>query len=186
MPGGERALLADLASHAGLLVHNAVLAEQLAERVQNLTERANQLGTARRRLVAAQDRERRRIERDLHDGAQQTLVAVMLGMRMAAAQQAPTSESAPERATPAPPSKSPPPSTRKPPSPHRWQAGWCRRWCPARWRHSLRQRRDCRCRNRPCHPSPNPPRPRAAGRSPPASSATSRSPCRSPGRPATC
>jgi signal transduction histidine kinase len=104
LPGGDRALLADLASHAGLLVHNAVLADQLAEHVRNLTERATQLSTARRRLVAAQDRERRRIERDLHDGAQQTLVAVMLGMRMAAAQQAPTPGSVPDRATPAPPS----------------------------------------------------------------------------------
>ena len=40
LPGAERALLADLASHAGLLVHNAVLAEQLAEHVSSLTERA--------------------------------------------------------------------------------------------------------------------------------------------------
>ena len=60
----------------------------MAEHVRSLTDRADQLGTARRRLVAAQDRERRGIERDLHDGAQQTLVAVMLGMRMAAAQPA--------------------------------------------------------------------------------------------------
>jgi len=85
LPGSEQALLSDLASHAGLLVHNSVLAEQLAEHVNSLTERVNQLASARRRLVAAQDRERRRIERDLHDGAQQTLVAVMLGLRMAGA-----------------------------------------------------------------------------------------------------
>ena len=85
LPGAEQALLADLASHAGLLVHNAVLAEQLAEQVSSLIERVNQLASSRRRLVAAQDRERRRIERDLHDGAQQTLVAVMLGLRMAGA-----------------------------------------------------------------------------------------------------
>ena len=85
LPAGERALLSDLAAHAGLLVHNAVLAEQLARHVADLGDRANQLTVARRRLVAAQDRERRGIERDLHDGAQQTLVAVMLGMRMATA-----------------------------------------------------------------------------------------------------
>ncbi len=88
LPAGERALLADLAAHAGLVTHNAVLAERLAQHVQGLAERARQLAISRRRLVAAQDRERRRVERDLHDGAQQTLVAVMLGMRMAAAQSA--------------------------------------------------------------------------------------------------
>ena len=85
LPAGERDLLADLAAHAGLVLHNAVLAERLAQHVQGLADRARQLAVARRRLVAAQDRERRRVERDLHDGAQQTLVAVMLGMRMAAA-----------------------------------------------------------------------------------------------------
>ncbi|HEY4994600.1 MAG TPA: ATP-binding protein, partial [Nakamurella sp.] len=83
LPGREQELLADLASHAGLLVHNAVLARQLADRVGALSERARQLATSRRRLVTAQDKERRRVERDLHDGAQQTLVAVMLGTRMA-------------------------------------------------------------------------------------------------------
>ena len=88
LPRAEGALLADLAAHAGLLVHNTVLAAQLAAHIDALTERAGQLSAARRRLVAAQDRERRRIERDLHDGAQQTLVAVMLGLRMAAAQPA--------------------------------------------------------------------------------------------------
>jgi signal transduction histidine kinase len=86
LPAADRMLLGDLAAHAGLLVHNAVLAVTLAEHVQTLTERARQLAVSRRRMVAAQDRERRRIERDLHDGAQQTLVAVMLGLRMAAAE----------------------------------------------------------------------------------------------------
>ena len=81
LPGGDRALLADLAAHAGLLVRNAVLARQLSQHVLTLTERARQLASSRRRLVAAQDRERRRVERDLHDGAQQALVAVILGMR---------------------------------------------------------------------------------------------------------
>jgi signal transduction histidine kinase len=85
LPASERALLADLASHAGLLVDNAILADQLVDHVGRLTDRANQLAVSRRRLVAALDRERRGIERDLHDGAQQTLVAVMLGMRMAGA-----------------------------------------------------------------------------------------------------
>jgi signal transduction histidine kinase len=81
LPAGDRALLADLSSHAGLLVHNAVLARQLSQHVDTLTVRAAELSRSRRRLVAAQDRERRRVERDLHDGAQQSLVAVILGMR---------------------------------------------------------------------------------------------------------
>ena len=86
LPASDRALLADLAAHAGLLVHNAVLAVSLAQHVEELADRARQLAVSRRRMIAAQDRERRRIERDLHDGAQQTLVAVMLGLRMASAE----------------------------------------------------------------------------------------------------
>jgi len=39
------------------------------------------LQTTRRRVVTAQDQERRRLERDLHDGAQQALVAAMIGLR---------------------------------------------------------------------------------------------------------
>jgi len=81
LPSGDRALLADLSAHAGLLVHNAVLARELSRHVAALTERAAELAQSRRRLVAAQDRERRRVERDLHDGAQQSLVAVILGLR---------------------------------------------------------------------------------------------------------
>ncbi len=86
LPAAQRTLLADLAAHAGLLLHNTMLAGQLAAHIDALTERAAELSASRRRLVAAQDRERRRVERDLHDGAQQTLVAVMLGLRMAGAQ----------------------------------------------------------------------------------------------------
>jgi len=44
-----------------------------------------ELRTSRQRLVSAQDEQRRRLERDLHDGAQQRLVAVSLALRMARA-----------------------------------------------------------------------------------------------------
>ena len=67
----EQRLLADLAQQAGLVVHNAHLSEQLEERLLEL--RASRL-----RLVAAQDAERRRFERDLHDGAQQDLVTLRM------------------------------------------------------------------------------------------------------------
>src|SRR5215213_3262227 len=48
-----------------------------------LTARVTELQDARSRIIAAADAERRRIERDLHDGAQQRLVALALNLRMA-------------------------------------------------------------------------------------------------------
>jgi signal transduction histidine kinase len=64
----ETKLLEDLASQAGLVLRNVRLIEELR--------------TSRQRLVTAQDEERRRLERDLHDGAQQRLVAISLALRM--------------------------------------------------------------------------------------------------------
>jgi signal transduction histidine kinase len=71
----EEKLLADLASQAGLVLKNVGLSAQLLQRVEELR-------ASRQRLVAAQDEERRRLERNLHDGAQQNLVAlkVKLGL----------------------------------------------------------------------------------------------------------
>jgi signal transduction histidine kinase len=48
-----------------------------------LAERAEQLQVSRRRLVAAQDAERHRLERDLHDGAQQQVVALKVKLGIA-------------------------------------------------------------------------------------------------------
>src|SRR5215218_5404493 len=45
--------------------------------------RADELRASGARIVAAADAARRRIERDLHDGAQQELVTVALGLRLA-------------------------------------------------------------------------------------------------------
>src|SRR6266516_6035900 len=67
----EDRLLADLAGQVGLLFKNAGLREQLLARLEEI--RASRL-----RLVAAQDAERRRIERNIHDGAQQQLVALAI------------------------------------------------------------------------------------------------------------
>jgi signal transduction histidine kinase len=67
----EDRLLADLASQVGLVLRNAGLREQLLARLEEI--RASRL-----RLVAAQDAERRRIERNIHDGAQQQLVALAI------------------------------------------------------------------------------------------------------------
>jgi signal transduction histidine kinase len=65
----EAGLLNDLASQAGLVLRNVGLTAELLQRL-------DELGASRQRLVAAQDETRRRLERDLHDGAQRQLVAL--------------------------------------------------------------------------------------------------------------
>ena len=75
-PGGEpvtppeQALLEHVASQAGLVLRNLRLIDDLR--------------SSRERLVSAQDVERRSLERDLQHGAQQSLVAVALLLRLAA------------------------------------------------------------------------------------------------------
>jgi len=66
-PSKERLIL-DLASQAGLVLRNVRLIEELR--------------ASRQRLVAAQDEERRRLERNIHDGAQQQLVALTVKLRL--------------------------------------------------------------------------------------------------------
>ncbi|MFI5563024.1 sensor histidine kinase [Amycolatopsis japonica] len=61
---------------AGLVLDNQRLAAELEERLVEVQ-------ASRARIVAAADDERRRVERDLHDGAQQRLVSVVLLLRMA-------------------------------------------------------------------------------------------------------
>ncbi|MFN2464593.1 MAG: histidine kinase [Candidatus Dormibacteria bacterium] len=74
----EDKLLEDLARQAGLVLRNVGLTADLQARVVDLRE-------SRKRLVAAQDQERRRIERNLHDGAQQHLVALKVKLGLMAA-----------------------------------------------------------------------------------------------------
>jgi signal transduction histidine kinase len=80
----EAKLLDDLANQAGLVLKNVGLAAELLQRL-------DELRASRQRLVAAQDSERRRLERNLHDGAQQNVVAlkVKLGLARALAQKDP-------------------------------------------------------------------------------------------------
>ncbi|HEX5917860.1 MAG TPA: ATP-binding protein [Nocardioides sp.] len=82
-PTAER-LLGGLAAQAGMVLESAQLREELALRVQELTVRERDLRRARVALVAAQDSERRRLERDIHDGAQQQLVALTINLKLAA------------------------------------------------------------------------------------------------------
>jgi signal transduction histidine kinase len=75
MPKGEplrlagQQLVADVASQAGLVLSNAGLVEDLR--------------ASRQRLVTAQDEARRRLERNIHDGAQQDLIALAIKLRLA-------------------------------------------------------------------------------------------------------
>jgi signal transduction histidine kinase len=72
----ERKLLDDLAHQAGLVLKNVGLTAELLARLEDLR-------ASRQRLVAAQDEERRRLERNLHDGAQQNLVAIKVKLGLA-------------------------------------------------------------------------------------------------------
>ncbi len=65
----EDKLLIDVASQAGLVLRNARLIEELR--------------ASRQRLVKAQDHERQRLERNIHDGAQQQLVALAVKLGLA-------------------------------------------------------------------------------------------------------
>lgn len=71
-----------LASQVGTAARLAVDNERLAA---SLRARVRQLTDSRARIVAAGDAARRRLERDLHDGAQQGLLAVSYELRLAAA-----------------------------------------------------------------------------------------------------
>ena len=59
------------------------LRSELEGRADELAARAEELRRSRQRLVDAQDDERRRLERDIHDGAQQHLVALAVNLRLA-------------------------------------------------------------------------------------------------------
>ncbi len=76
-------VLFGLARQAALAVHNARLAAELAGRLDEIGLQAAELSASRERLVSAQDLERQRLERDLHDGAQQEIVALMAKLRIA-------------------------------------------------------------------------------------------------------
>jgi signal transduction histidine kinase len=67
-PAGQQ-LVADVASQAGLVLANTGLIEDLR--------------ASRQRLVTAQDEARRRLERNIHDGAQQDLVTLGIKLRLA-------------------------------------------------------------------------------------------------------
>jgi len=100
-PGSSRAVttVTDNGQPAVALIHDPALTEQqdfvdaaaslaiFATENERLTARLRsslrELEQSRARILAAADRERRRIERDLHDGAQQRLVALRIKLELA-------------------------------------------------------------------------------------------------------
>jgi signal transduction histidine kinase len=73
----------ELARQVGLALHNVKLDSALQESLDEVRRQADELRASRARIVEATDAERRRIERDLHDGAQQHLVALAVSVRLA-------------------------------------------------------------------------------------------------------
>jgi signal transduction histidine kinase len=69
----DRRLLADLAAQAGPALRGVILAGRLELRLAELT-------ASRRRIVTAESRARRRLERDIHDGVQQHMVSLAVSL----------------------------------------------------------------------------------------------------------
>ena len=76
-------VLTELARQVGLALHNVQLDSALQESLENLKQANEDLRASRARIVATGDAERRKIERNLHDGAQQHLVALAVNLRLA-------------------------------------------------------------------------------------------------------
>ena len=79
----ETKLLDDLAEQAGLVLSNVRLTTELEAKLDQISAQAAELRASRQRIVSAQDEERRRLERNIHDGAQQHLVALAVKLRLA-------------------------------------------------------------------------------------------------------
>ena len=76
-------VLTELARQTGLAFHNVQLDAALHTTLDELRKQAEELRASRARIVASGDAERRRVERNLHDGAQQHLVALAINLRLA-------------------------------------------------------------------------------------------------------
>jgi signal transduction histidine kinase len=73
---------AELARQVGLALHNVQLDSALQASLEEVQRTAEELRASRARIVATADAERRKIERNLHDGAQQHLVALAVNLRL--------------------------------------------------------------------------------------------------------
>jgi signal transduction histidine kinase len=79
----EDRVLTELAREVGLAFHNVQLDTALQTTLEELQRQAVELRESRARIVASGDAERRKVERNLHDGAQQRLVALAVSLRLA-------------------------------------------------------------------------------------------------------
>ncbi|HWI05837.1 MAG TPA: histidine kinase, partial [Acidimicrobiales bacterium] len=79
----EERILTELARQVGLALHNVQLDSALQSTLDEVRRQAEELQASRSRIVAASDAARRQIERNLHDGAQQHLVALAVNLRLA-------------------------------------------------------------------------------------------------------
>jgi signal transduction histidine kinase len=79
----EDQLLADLASQAGLAMRNVRLTVELQARLAQISAQAEDLKLSRQRIVTARDAEQRRLERQIHDGAEKRLRAIEDELRRA-------------------------------------------------------------------------------------------------------
>jgi signal transduction histidine kinase len=75
-------VLTELARQVGLALHNVELDSALQASLDEVRRQADELRASRARIVATGDAERRKIERNLHDGAQQHLVALAVNLRL--------------------------------------------------------------------------------------------------------
>jgi signal transduction histidine kinase len=79
----EEQVLADVARQVALAIHNSQLDSALQASLAEVRTANAELRASRARIVAASDESRRHIERNLHDGAQQHLVALAVKLGLA-------------------------------------------------------------------------------------------------------
>ena len=79
----DRQLLGALGREAALRLRTVSQADELESRLRQIEHQAAEIAASRARIVEAQDEERRRIERDIHDGVQQELASLIGKLRLA-------------------------------------------------------------------------------------------------------
>ena len=78
----QERVMTEVARQVGLALHNVQLDTQLQHTLDELRKQAEYLRASRQRIVQSEDAARRKIERDIHDGAQQRLVALRVKLRL--------------------------------------------------------------------------------------------------------
>ena len=79
----DHRLLATLARQAAAVAHNLRLRAEQTEHLAEISRRSAELAESRARVVQAQDAERRRLQRNLHDGMQQSVAALSVRLGLA-------------------------------------------------------------------------------------------------------